>query len=288
MKKKKNKTLIPDLPELKDKLEKDPKPLTEKEKMHTEEFEEITKEMNKEEKQMAKGKIEEPIIEEQEKDISKYFYLAVGLILLILVFLFLLPKIFDTTPKTLDELHQENLLEGKDTDTAYVYNGFSFIYLDGLWYTQIQNKHSNILYDVPLHYGPKEVSDIPLIGDPEPFFTLIANNSIANYEFQTYLTFDPTGDQLQYVGLGTGELTQNMATIYSLAFIPACTNNNNESCQDTPIITCESTEDPVIFINVDDVPSVEAEGNCLTIQGKGYDIVKAVDRLLLSSFGIIK
>ncbi len=224
---------------------------------------------------------------EEHVNITKHFYVAVAILLIILGGIFLIPKFFDKDPVTLDILHQENLERGYDTELSYVFNGYSFIYLDGLWYTQIQDKSRDVMFDVPLHYGPKDVIDIPFSGDFEPFFLKAVNNTISNYTFQTYLTFNPESDQLQYVGLATGELTQNMVIVYNLAFIPACTSNETDVCASVPTITCDSTDDPVVFIAENETTEVRVEDNCIIIQGDGEDIVKAVDRFLLAIHGIL-
>jgi len=53
---------------------------------------------------------------------------------------------------TIDDLHMQNL-EGKEVDGNHLYNGFSFVLLNGLWYTQVQVNGEMI--DIPLHYSPR-------------------------------------------------------------------------------------------------------------------------------------
>ena len=215
------------------------------------------------------------------------FFIALGVVALLLVAIFLIPRFFaDEGPKTLSQLHEETLEENIDTETQYAYNGYSFVYYDGLWYTQIYNQVTGDLYDVPLHFGPKNVTDIVITGDMNDFFSSLGENNISNYTLQTYLTFNPNDPQLGYVALATGELTQNLARTLGIAFIPACTESG-PGCDNVPIVTCENATAPVIYLTSGEPTLVYASGNCIMIQGEGFEIVRAVDRLLLKLYNIM-
>src|SRR3989344_6458707 len=58
----------------------------------------------------------------------------------------------------IDDLHQQNLDGKLDSDEGYVYNGYSFVKADGLWWTEVEVKDRII--KIPLHYGPREVEHI--------------------------------------------------------------------------------------------------------------------------------
>src|SRR3989344_6455534 len=58
----------------------------------------------------------------------------------------------------IDDLHQQNLDGDLDSDQGYVYNGYSFVKADGLWWTGVEIKDRII--KIPLHYGPREVEHI--------------------------------------------------------------------------------------------------------------------------------
>ncbi len=219
---------------------------------------------------------------------TKQFYLLIGVVLLIIIGIILIPKFFTEEVKTINELHQDNL-EGKlNDDVGYVYNGASFVFVDGLWYSQVRNIFSGNFYNVPMHYGPNELEDIPLEGELGSFLELAANNTISDNPFVVYVTFDPTLEELQYIALANGELTQNLVKTFNLGFVPACTTDEVAACVGIDIITCNNTDNPVIFFNDEEPTLVKLEDNCLIIQGSGMEVVRAADRLLLHLYNIME
>ncbi len=230
-----------------------------------------------------------PLISEipfEEGDSTKTFFIALGLFIVVLAAIFLIPRFFSDEPKTLTEIHLENLKEQKDTENRYVYNGYSFVYYDGLWYTQIQNLFTAELYDVPLHYGPKSLSDIVITGDLNPFFQRILQSNISNYTQRYYLTFSSNDSNMGYIALSAGELTQNLVTTFNIAPVSACTEASDQ-CASVPIITCDTTEQPVVHIKSGTPTLIYADGNCITIQGEGVELVRAVDRFLLKLYNVM-
>lgn len=165
-----------------------------------------------------------------------------------------------------------------DDESYYTYNGFEFAYYDGMWNTQIQIGKQPYL--IPLHYGPRDLEDLYYRGeeDPKIFLTVKAN----------YITFDPDEEDLNYTALAVAELGLNMAQALNIKPIGACTKNITEGCSKRPIINCENdTEHAIIYLKQADETKVELKGNCLTVQGKGMDLIRAVDRLLLYWYGIM-
>jgi len=224
--------------------------------------------------------------EVQEEKGLQFFLLVAGIVLVVVALLIVVPRFFESDLITLEDYHKANIA-GEDLDNAYVYNGFSFVHYDGLWYTQIFNQYTKTLYDVPMHFGPKNVTDLTVAGNLNEYFLLLRNNTIpGDYLASTYLTFDPDNEQMSYVALSTGELTQNLAKTLSLAFIPACTTAS-EDCGDVPVITCDNTDDPVLYLKASDEPGVFGAGNCLIIQGNEWELVRAVDRFLLGLYNVM-
>ena len=219
---------------------------------------------------------------------TKQFYLLIGVVLLIIIGIILIPKFFTEEVKTINDLHMDNL-EGKlNDDVGYVYNGASFIFVDGLWYSQVRNIFNGNFYNVPMHYGPRELEDVSVEGDLSSFLELAANNTISDNPFQVYLTFDPRIEELQYIALADGELTQNLVKTFNLGFLPACTTDEVSACVGIDIITCNNTENPVIFFDNAEPTLVKVEDNCLIIQGDGMEVVRAADRLLLQLYNIME
>lgn len=224
--------------------------------------------------------------DQQEEIGLRYFLLIAGLCLAVLAALVIIPRVMNDGLVTLEDYHQANRA-GKDLDNAYVYNSYSFVYYDNLWYTQILNQYTGAVYDVPLHYAPKNVTDIAVAGQLNAYFSLIRNNTInSSYLAQTYLTFDPNNTQMQYVALASGELTQNLARTFSLAFIPACTQKD-ATCGNAPVISCDNTQNPVIYLKEATETAVFVNKNCITIQGKNEELVRATDRLLFKLYNIM-
>lgn len=214
------------------------------------------------------------------------FYIVIAIIIIILAGIIFLPKLFEKEEKTIDELHRENL-EGK-LDNGYIYNNASFVEVDGLWYSKVMNVFTGVLYNVPMHFGPRDLENVSVEGNLTAFMELVANTTLTDKPYQTYLTFDPTEEHLQYIGLANGELTQNLVKTFNIGFVAACTTDEVEGCGEVPVITCENTEEPVIFFNDDSPTEVRIEDNCLIIQGEDMEIVRAADRLLLKLYNIME
>jgi hypothetical protein len=159
---------------------------------------------------------------------------------------------------------------------GYDYNGFSFIKGNNMWFTQIQPQEGNKLYTIELRYGPRELEEIPIIGNPKIFLTIN----------KTYITFNPYGENLKYIGLAIADIDMNLIKVMGIEPIAACTKNHS-ACSDRPIKNCENTEAPVILVKQNQTTFVEQKGNCLILQGNGFDLVKAADRLLLYLYGIM-
>ncbi len=218
---------------------------------------------------------------------TRYFFISLGILVLVLVSIFLIPRLFsDQGPQTLSDLHKKILADGEDSDTAYVYNGYSFVFYDGLWYTQILNQFSQELYDVPLHYGPRELIDVSITGNLNSFFTRVLNTTIANNTHRYYLTFNPDDENMGYVALAAGELSQNLVTTFDIAPVSACIKEG-AGCENVPIITCENIDFPVIYLTSGEPTMIYAEDNCITLQGNQAELVRTVDRFILKLYNVM-
>ncbi|MBS3137426.1 hypothetical protein J4232_03265 [Candidatus Woesearchaeota archaeon] len=220
---------------------------------------------------------------------NTYLFITILIILLIIACIFFIPKFYTPENKTIDDLLDDASTK-KATSTSFVYNGFSFIKQDGTWYTHIQSSLDNQIYTIPLHFSPKEVENLSFTGDLEYYLSLLGENNISDFQYQTYLTFDPVGNDLAYIALATGELSINLGRLFNIAVVAGCTNDKDPAClkNNTVIITCENTTSPVIFFKEELPAQVNITKNCITIQGREYDFVKGVDRLLYRMYGIMK
>jgi hypothetical protein len=131
--------------------------------------------------------------------------------------------------------------------------------------------------NVPLHYGPLELEDVKAEGQLDERF---------NSPYY-YITFDPYGEDFSYVAVAAGEIGRNLVEGLGVKISSACYQNHTV-CAGKPIITCENTNQSVIFIKESDEPKIVMQGNCLILQGKGEELLKVVDRVILKLYGIMK
>lgn len=181
----------------------------------------------------------------------------------------------------------------------YYFNGFLFQKVGPLWYTQIQKE--NLLFNLPMHYGPKELMDL----DVNETTLKNAKNFVSFYinqfkETDTlmglgYLTFDPK-DNMSNVIMSATEMTLKLRDTYKIKLISSCIDNSTGTgCEGRSMITCNNTEFPVIFVNEINsgldyglgAPGIYVNDNCLIIQGNNDDILKYTDRLLYSLYQVM-
>ena len=157
------------------------------------------------------------------------------------------------------------------------YNNFQFVKIEGLWYFQWQYQEQP--YNIALHFSPKEVEDVEVVGELDQRFS---RDSV-------YVTYDPLAGDFGNLSLAAGELTTPLAQVFKIQPIAACTQKTLDACMNRPIVTCNSTNSPVIFLNsTAPEPKIVMRGNCLELQGKGFDILKAIDKSHYVNLGIIR
>jgi hypothetical protein len=225
-----------------------------------------------------KKKDSEPqtIDEARETDLKMVIGAIAFIIIGVAIFVFIGSAV-NVPPPTVEQLHEMNLKGELDIEEGYLYNGFSFVKHEDLWHTQL--KDGQRLYSLTLRYGPKEVETIP-IGGPlnESFFS----------DPYVFITFDPLREKQKYVGLAAAELSLSLSTAINKQPLAACTVNETDACKERPIITCEGAERAVILLDEKGPAKVSFEGNCIRVQGSGFDLLKAENRLLYQWYGIIR
>jgi len=160
---------------------------------------------------------------------------------------------------------------------TYFYNGFSFTKIGPLWYTSLQTGGN--LYNVPLHFGPRDLQQISMHGTGGLEFLNAT---------EVYITFDPTAENMSYTALAAAEISQSLVKYFGRTPIAACLSKEDKACIDRPIINCTNTEKPVIFLDATGDPKVIVSRNCIIIRGSGENLVKAADRFLLGYYGIMQ
>lgn len=176
----------------------------------------------------------------------------------------------------IDDLHLKNLEGELDAEEGYLYNGYSLVKADGLWWTEIDTDSRMI--KIPLHFGPKEVEEIPVAGKLSSQFdkgTLI------------YIAIDPEVNYNKYYTLALMEMNNNILQGVNRNIEAACTKENI-ACDNRTIIACDTAGGkPVIELAVSESSGIEFSGSCIKISGDGEALVKAVDRMLYTWYGIM-
>ena len=176
----------------------------------------------------------------------------------------------------LDYLHKMNYQGKLDSIRGYMYNGHSFVFNEGLWYTEV--KETGLLTKVPLHFAPKNLTGIKMTGTLSPDF---------NKGEIVYVAIDPEFAN-KYYTLALSELNFNIVKGIRRKPSGVCTTKN-DICEEREILNCENPKGkPVIELKWANETKITSKGMCILVEGKDYGIVKAVDRLVLQWYGIMK
>jgi hypothetical protein len=177
---------------------------------------------------------------------------------------------------SVDDLHQQNLNNELNEEEGYVYNGYSFVKADGLWWTEMDK--FGTLFKVPLHFSPLELEDIIITGSLEQEF---------NVGEKIFISIDPKVNDAYYA-LAVSELSFNTAQGIDRVPVGSCIEDH-WACENRTIISCDNQQGkPVIELSYgEEIPSVSMQGTCIKLSGLEYGLTKAVDRLLYQWYGIM-
>ena len=201
-------------------------------------------------------------MESEEKEEKKGFNPAIILGVAVIAIVILFIVVISIKPKPPEPLTVE-------------YNGYKFVKKDNLWFTDWQVGKQ--VFTLTFRFNPQEVRDVSISGHLDQRF----------FEAYSYITFDPVNKSMGYVALAASELSLNLARGLATTPIAACTFNAS-ACSERPIITCNSTDEPVIYLNRDGPSEIVFAGNCITLSGDGIGLLKSVDKLLYLWYGIDK
>jgi hypothetical protein len=170
----------------------------------------------------------------------------------------------------------------EEQQSQLTYNYFEFNKIEGMWHTNWQ-RHGQV-YDIGLRFSPLEVenvsvTDISLAGE---------GLNLTFKKLPQYITFDPGENKsdLKYIALGVGELGLNLVRGLGGRIEMACTVNGSDACLNHSIVTCDSDKG-VYLLRTAENPAVILAGNCVIIEGKELDLIRAIDRILYTFYGII-
>jgi hypothetical protein len=222
---------------------------------------------------------QQPLLKE-DKYIKRSIFNSVFLVSIIVIILIaILAGIKLFSPPDQADIIQD-IIEKGQTEHGYVYNGYVFIEKDNLWHTQRQV--GNNIYNLHFHFSPGHVDQIPVKGSLDKDL----DTSII------YITHDPLEENTSLIALASLEANLNLVKGLGARTIPACSKNESKytdrknACAKRPIITCDNTEDAVIFIKTAETTEITLNDNCIIIQGKDMELLKAVDKMLYDFYGI--
>lgn len=220
----------------------------------------------------------------EKKPFRSDIVLLVGIAILFLLFgsFFLYGYLAkEDRPQTVEEMHIANIEGELDPERGFVYDGvYSFITIDGFWYTELVSPSGRTLFNLAMRHSPREVESIPIRGT----LNVTKFDNVSEY----YVTFNPEGDDFSYVTLAVGEFNQHMASVYRKLPTPACDRDSFiKACEGRPVVTCDSTDDIVLYVNESEASSVVYDENCIVVSGAGFELTKGVDRVLYDLYGII-
>ncbi len=210
-------------------------------------------------------------------------YLIIGIVVLAAAFVSVMAFAYfgKEQPKTIEEMHIANLKNDLPPEKGYVYKGaYSFINIDGFWFTQIASRSGRTLYDLSMRYSPRELESIRISG--------WLNSTMFNNATEYYVTFDPTGKDFAHVALAAGDFNTHMVNAFLKTPIAACDRNETEPCSVRPIVTCGNTKDEIVlYVKESDTFGVSYDNNCITVEGNEFDLVKGVDRILYNFYDMM-
>ena len=203
--------------------------------------------------------------------------IIVGVLGLIFAGVALYNKYYEVEVVDIDQLHQDNLQNKLDEEDGYVYGGFSFVKADGLWWSELNMDGEKV--KIPLHFGPKEVEEVKIKGELSTMF---------NQGDDVYIAIDPKVTDKFYT-LALSELSFNVVKGLKRTPIGSCTEED-WACDNRTLISCNNNPKykPVIELAIANETSIELIGSCIKISGSGYNITKAVDRLLYQWYEVMK
>ena len=165
-----------------------------------------------------------------------------------------------------------------DESERNVFNGYEFEQSEGVWVTKWAREGQ--VYNLWFRFRPEDVTDVPVEGRTDERFQ----------SRSTYVTFDAVpGRSAENAFLATAafDVSNKFVSVFGRNVTAACTANETEACASRPIVTCGSTNSSVVYVRISPETKVIRDGNCVTLQGSGENLSRAVDRALYEWLRII-
>ena len=169
----------------------------------------------------------------------------------------------------------------KSNENRYVYNGFEVRKIsENEYQIKIFFKDDQTSSFVRLRHGPRELEDIPIIGNLIP---------IIKQSNQIYVTINPFANLTGKTTIAALEIDKFIDNKYLInkpvnsAFTKPYGNYSVKTCADAIDRTV------VIRLELGDETKIYSEGDCIIIEGQDeFDLIKAADRLVLYLIGIMR
>ncbi|MBT7903568.1 hypothetical protein HN587_06920 [Candidatus Woesearchaeota archaeon] len=208
---------------------------------------------------------------DSKKETRKLMVVLSILVLCFVAFVVIrIASVEDPVIKTIDDLHAENLRGELDLELGYMYEGYSFVNFEGMWYTQA--KLGNTIYDLVFNHGPKELEHITVEGELDSTF-------FDDHKFA--ITFDSNATNLKHIAVANGGFSISLTKAFGYSLEAGCTTHDDLGCQSKPAINCGDENRSVIYFKDATPTKIIYSGKCITLQGQNDEIVKAKDKLLM-------
>ncbi|MBW3010876.1 hypothetical protein KY326_01515 [Candidatus Woesearchaeota archaeon] len=174
----------------------------------------------------------------------------------------------------------------------YYYDDFEFRQnADSTWSTEVYNPFAQTIYLVSLHYGPRDLEEIPVYGkDVREWLTYTTYFKGKDNETvgAGYVLFDPDVNGSIHA-LAYNELMRNMKRGLQLDAHPALTHNVSENKLGIPVKNCSETEEPIIWLRHQEPAMIEyVDDHCIIVQGTDADLVKTANKLLWLFYSVME
>lgn len=209
--------------------------------------------------------------EEETKDYTKNSQRNIIILISIIILIAAAFLIYQNSKNNVDPVDElnERIMKGD----AYFFNGFLFEKNNDMWYTTVLRSSDKKSVKIPLHYGPNDVYDIKLSGS--------LNSNFTKKKF--YVTVEPNSQ----TALALSELLLNLKQGMNVYPEIAYTYNDTSIEHYFPTITCDNTNETVIYLKPSKETKVTYDDNCIIIEGTNETIIKSTDFLILRWYGII-
>ncbi len=189
-------------------------------------------------------------------------------------------------PRIITTYDEKDPLLSNNRPAQYTYNNFEFAFVDGLWQTVVRNPRTGGDVNIQLHHATPDLHNISRslnIGYFVRYMFLFQNAQ--NQSGVPYVLYAP--DAKGVMGVAFLEVYNNLVQGMSLSAYPAFSNNNTD-VKDVPILSCDDSEAPIIWLRHESPTQIiYREPNCLIVQGEDKELWKAENLLLYLFYSVV-